>query len=265
MRKVLFPVLLFLMLAAHAVAAAADSVAVNIPDETLNYKVMFKWGFINKKAGSAKLSLRRTPQGYTSQLTAASEPWADRIYRLRDTLNGRMEPDGFRPLFYEKIAHEGAEHKHDVVTYDYTHPGVVAADCSRKVFNKGVLKIDERRRMEAEDRAVDMLTSFYFMRSLPFQDMLPGESTSVAIFSGKQKETLTIDYVGIENVEVDGGTYPAYHVTFLFTTKGGRQSSDSMDAWIATGPGRIPLKLEGKLPVGKVRCYFTGKDDASSE
>ncbi len=108
MRKVLFPVLLFLMLAAHAVAAAADSVAVNIPDETLNYKVMFKWGFINKKAGSAKLSLRRTPQGYTSQLTAASEPWADRIYRLRDTLNGRMEPDGFRPLFYEKIAHEGA-------------------------------------------------------------------------------------------------------------------------------------------------------------
>ena len=38
MRKVLFPVLLFLMLAAHAVAAAADSVAVNIPDETLNYK-----------------------------------------------------------------------------------------------------------------------------------------------------------------------------------------------------------------------------------
>ena len=43
MRKVLFPVLLFLLLAAHAVAAAADSVAVNIPDETLNYKVMFKW------------------------------------------------------------------------------------------------------------------------------------------------------------------------------------------------------------------------------
>lgn len=41
MRKVLFPVLLFLLLAAHAVAAAADSVAVNIPDETLNYKVMF--------------------------------------------------------------------------------------------------------------------------------------------------------------------------------------------------------------------------------
>ena len=37
------------------------------------------------------------------------------------------------------------------------------------------------------------------------------------------------------------GTYPAYHVTFLFTTKGGRQSSDSMDAWIATGPWRIPL------------------------
>ncbi len=31
-----------------------------------------------------------------------------------------------------------------------------------------------------------------------------------------------------------------------------------MDAWISTSHDRIPVKLEGKLPVGKVRCFYTG-------
>ena len=29
-----------------------------------------------------------------------------------------------------------------------------------------------------------------------------------------------------------------------------------MEAWISTAPDRIPLKLEGKLPVGKVQCFY---------
>ena len=32
-----------------------------------------------------------------------------------------------------------------------------------------------------------------------------------------------------------------------------------MEAWIAADESRIPLRMEGNLPVGKVRCFFTGK------
>lgn len=34
--------------------------------ETLNYKVMFKWGLINKKAGHATLSLTHDRKHYTA-------------------------------------------------------------------------------------------------------------------------------------------------------------------------------------------------------
>lgn len=238
---------------------ARDSSNAQLPAETLHYNVMFKWGFINKKAGTATLSLSHAPGEYRSTLTAASEPWADRIYRVRDTLNGRMDYEGMRPLFYEKIAHEGGEHKHDRVLYDYTTPGAVVGHCSRKVYRKDELRIDETRRLEAEGSAVDMLTSFYYMRSLPFQDMEPGETTSIDIFSGKQKETLTISYIGLDPVEIDGHRHEAYHVRFLFTSRGGTKTSDDMDAWISTEARRIPLKLEGKLPVGKVRCFLAGE------
>lgn len=149
---------------------AASAAAATFQPECLHYKVMFKWGLINKKAGSATLTLRHAPDHYVSQLTASSEPWADKIYQVRDTLNGHMSYKDMTPLFYEKIANEGNEHKHDVVKYDYSSRPSVLAKCTRKVFKKGALRVDDSRELTADGEVVDMLTSFYFMRNLPYQD-----------------------------------------------------------------------------------------------
>lgn len=224
--------------------------------ETLHYRVMFKWGLLNKKAGTATLSLNHDNKTYTSQLTAKSEPWADRIFCVRDTLNGKMAYDGFTPLFYEKIANEGNEHKHDIVRYDYSDSPKINANCSRKVYKKGVLKIDEDKEMSAENRAVDMLTSFYFMRTLPYEQWQPGHIEDIDIFSGKRKELLSIVYAGKVNLEVNGVDRAAYRITFKFTSGGGKKTSDDMEAWISADSDRIPLRLEGKLPVGKVHCIL---------
>lgn len=258
MQQLLLRIILIAFIAGLPVAAGARSAgrAATLEPETLRYDVMFKWGLINKKAGEATLRLAHNRDHYHAQLTARSAPWADRIYRVRDTLIGRMAYENFTPLYYEKIAHEGNEHKHDVVDYDYSEPGTVRGVCTRRVFKRNVLSIDEQKEMTAEDRALDMLTSFYYMRSLPFETWTPGQTESIDIFSGKQKELLTIRYMGIDEVETPRGDSRAYHVRFIFTSGGGRKSSDDMDAWIATGPDRTPLKLEGKLPVGKVRCVL---------
>lgn len=232
---------------------------VKLSPETLQYKVMFKWGLINKKAGSAELMLKRDNDHYSARLVGTSEPWADRIFRVRDTLIGRMSLENYTPLYYEKIAHEGNDHKHDVVKFIYkNYPPLTQAECIRKVWKKGELKVDETRTMESAERTVDMLTSFYFMRSLPYQDWKPGTTEQADIFSGKAKERLSIVYQGKVNLDIDGKLYPTYHITFKFTSKGGRKSSDDMDGWISADSKRIPLRLEGKLPVGKVHCIYTG-------
>ena len=88
--------------------------------------------------------------------------------------------------------------------------------------------------------------------------MKKGESVKLNIFSGSKKEILTIHFKGVEMVEVQNKRLPAYHITFTFTTDGGKISSDNMDAWISTTSNRIPLLLEGKLPVGKVRGVYSG-------
>lgn len=249
MRRIL---LLFLSVVTCVLAVSA----VDFQPETLRYKVMFKWGLINKQAGRATLTLKKDSIGYLSQLTAASEPWADKFYRVRDTLNGKMTAREMLPLVYEKIANEGNERKHDVVTYSYEALPTVTAACTRVVFKKGALHLQESRELQAEGEVVDMLSSFYFMRNLPYNDWTPGQKKTLSIFSGKQKEVLTIRYDGLVPLNFNGDNINAYHITFLFTSKGGTKTSDNLEAWISADSKRIPLRMEGKLPVGKVHCIY---------
>lgn len=253
---------MFLLIASGIAAQSPSGQALSdmvFGSENLRYKVMFKWGLITKQAGTAELSLRRQGEVYHSMLTASSAPWADRIFRVRDTLIGRMDVQGLVPRYYEKVANEGDERKHDIVRYDYSVPGLVRADCERRVFKNNRLHINEERQMESEGSAVDMLTSFYYMRSLPFETWQRGERRSIDIFSGKRKETLTLHYTGVEPVQANGTTYQAHHVKFTFTSGSGTKTSDDMDAWISADGDRIPLRMEGKLPVGKVHCILVSQ------
>jgi len=67
---------------------------------------MYKWGLINKKAGSVSLVTRphSTKNDFQAVLTAATAPWADNIFMLRDTLMGTINSSNFLPIYYEKIA-----------------------------------------------------------------------------------------------------------------------------------------------------------------
>ena len=241
-------------------ARAASAVNCNFANESLNYKVMFKWGMINKQAGRATLSIKGNSAHADMKLTARSENWADRFYKVRDTLSGRVVREGFKPLYYEKIAHEGDEHKHDRVDYVYKGAKTYGNCHRRKWDDKGKLTRNEKRQLEAYGTTVDMLTSFYYMRSLPYSTWKKGHVVTLNIYSGKRKELLTIKYVGIDNISVDKKKYRCYHVQFTFTSDGKTKTSDDLDAWISTDGNRIPIKMEGKLKVGKVQCFYTGSN-----
>ena len=246
------------LIAAFVIYAAVTASAVTFADESLDYKVKYKWGLINKQAGHATLTLKNVGNEYIVQLTAASEPWADKFFEVRDTLNGVISRPDFRSKFYEKIAHEGGEYKHDTVRFGYDG-SKVTGDCTRRVVKKGEERVNQRLTLESEGTTVDMMSAYYYMRAIPYDKWIPGQTETITIFSGKRKEDLTIKYHGIEDVKGDKKTYRCYHITFIFTSDGGRKTSDDMDAWISADSRRIPIRLEGKLPVGKVYCVYSGQ------
>ncbi len=225
--------------------------AIDFSNERLNYEVVYQWGMVWKHAGDATLTIKKNGNMYYSQLVGKTRSWADKVYPVRDTLKCSMN-DKLQPLRYEKLTHEKDYYAHDIVTFSYNY-GSTNATGTRIRRGKPNAEIS----LSAKCQAYDMVSVFYMLRNLDYSQMSTSKPVSTVIFSGKQKEYLTITYKGKENIKMrDGTKREAYHIKFRFTQEGGKKSSDNIDAWMSTDAKRIPLLLVGKLPIGEVKCYY---------
>ncbi len=224
-------------------------------NETLHYVITYKWGLVTKDAGEATLSLRNKGKNYQVILTAKTKPWADKIFKVRDTLRATILSAPFRPIRYEKISHEGGKYAKDVITFTYSG-SKTTAKVNRVKVKKGKVKRSTRS-FSAQQEAFDMLSIFYYLRTVNYAQMPKGRSIRKIIFSGSKSETITITNLGLQNLKLrNGSTAKTYHIRFRFTSKGGKKSSADMDTWISAAAPHIPYQLEGQLPLGKIKCYL---------
>lgn len=233
-------------------ATAANS---KFADETLKYVITYKWGLITKDSGDATLSLKNQGSKYYITLTGKTRPWADSFFQVRDTLISVMDKAKFRPITYTKIAHEGGAYDKDVIEYSYSGNNVTGK-ATLLHEKKGTTKTKELD-LSASGDTFDMLSVFYWIRSIDPAAMTDGTKVTATLFSGSHEETVKIWKVGEETIKMrDGSKREAWHIRFTFTSRGGKKTSDDIDAWISKDGKRVPLEIKGKLPLGHVCAYL---------
>lgn len=232
-----------------------DANAVSFQNETLRYVVTYKWGLIHKDAGEATLTLRKTGDKYHLTMYARSKPWADRIYRVRDTLRSTLRVSDFRPVKYEKRMHE--KDRVEVEEVSFVNSGnVTNGKGVRHKTRKGNTTVQETA-LSATGPVYDFLSIFYYIRRLDYSKLNRYKSYTATVFSGTKKETVKIKSLGLTKIKMrDKSEREAYHIKFNFTQEGGKKSSDDIDAYISTDSGHVPLYVVGKLPVGEIRVYL---------
>lgn len=255
--KFLTRLLLILLALAVLPAVQSQAVTTSFADENLHYVISYKWGMIHKDAGTATLSLRNRGKDYSIMLTGKTKPWADSFFSVRDTLTATVAKNGFLPIKYVKSAHEGGKYSRDVITYSRAG-GKTIGHCSRYRDKKGNISKSEKT-LSATGPVFDMLSVFYYLRTIDYAALQKGKVMKMTVFSGSKSETLTLRCLGTENIKMRNKIKrDAYHIKFNFTTEGKKKSSDDIDCWISTDSSHIPLLLIGSLPVGQVKCYFVG-------
>ncbi|MGM9804271.1 MAG: DUF3108 domain-containing protein [Muribaculaceae bacterium] len=241
-----------LMMALGIGSSAKAAGKTQFADESLNYDIVYHWGLIWKHAASATLSLNGNGNFYNTALTARTVSWADKMYRVRDTLTCRIQKDGLKPQEYIKASHEGKHYGKDVVRYSYAD-GNAMANCTVERKDKETKQVT----LQAVGQAYDMLSVFYYLRSLDYDSLKAGSKIKTTVFSGRKKENLTVTYVKQEDVKLrDKTTHPSHHITFTFTQDGQKKSSDDIHCWLSTDDLHIPLMIKGSVSVGEVRVYY---------
>lgn len=231
----------------------------NFQNETLTYVISYKWGLVQKDAGKATLTLRAIPTTYNLKLSATTLPWADKFFQVRDTLTSVINRADFRPTSYVKTTHEDGKYRRDALSYKYYQDHVYGT-CNRTKINKKGKRTDTVIKSSATGSTFDMLSIFYYVRSLDFEKLTGKKVVVATILSGSSPEKIKIKNLGKETVKMPNGkTYSCYHLQFTFTTDAGKSTSDPMNTWVTTDSRHIPVKLVGSLPIGNIRAFLTSE------
>lgn len=249
---------LTLALLAGSLLSVTSSQAQTLPGvqpENLTYDIIYQLGFLWKRAATATLQLTVRPNSYHSVMTARTLPFADNIFRVRDTLVADMRRNSnLLPIYYAKLADEGGTYRKDEVHYSHTESATT-----------GKIRLYRPKRNAIEDYTLtepgivyDMLSIFYVIRAFDFKAMTMNQLYKTKIFSGKSLEYLDIEYLGQEILKQNKKEYSTFKVRFRFYDTSGKKTSDNISAWISTDSRRIPLKVEGKLALGSMKAVYTG-------
>ncbi|MEO6151317.1 MAG: DUF3108 domain-containing protein [Mucilaginibacter sp.] len=211
--------------------------------EELSYKL--KYGFFTGAEATIKVEDGgKKIIGHPSYHITANGKTAgtfDIFYKVRNQYETYIDQETLLPYFYTENRREGSYRHTDNVTFSQSENKVTA--------DKGVFTF--------KGDIYDFVSAYYFARNIDISKLKIGETFSMKYFLEDGVQTLTITYMGKEQVETNFGKFNC--LKFNPTIIPGRifKKDSKLYLWITDDNNRIPVKAHVGLVVGSVTMELT--------
>lgn len=215
-----------------------------VAGEQLEYRLHY--GIIN--AGTAKLEVRPLDhkiggrEVYHIVGTGKTKGAFDWVFKVRDTYETFLDVDGVFPWMFKRDVNEGGYKINQKYTF---------AQAKNKVDN------GEGKSFEAPHGVQDMLSAFYYARSIDYSKAKKGEIFTIWSFVDDEIWPLKIRFLGRDEIKVSGDKYKA--LKFCPVVQEGRlfENEEDVAVWISDDGNKIPLLAQGKVLIGSVKMELT--------
>jgi hypothetical protein len=210
--------------------------------EKLRYRVTY--GFMD--AGEAVLELKSTvKKGNERELIHAVGSGKtlggfNSFFKVDDKYETFLDKKGVFPWYFVRRVEEG-KYK---LSQDYTFKQ------HQQLVNNG--KKDFKATMGIQD----MISSFYYARTLDFKNMKPGKTFEFKCFMDDEVYNLKIKYTGDEVIHIRKGKFNCHKFVPVVQTGRYFKSENDVNFWITNDANRIPILVKAKIPVGIVKLHL---------
>lgn len=214
------------------------------PGEVLEYRLHY--GVIN--AGTAKLEVNKMDKKIDGREafhivgTGQSRGAFDWFFKVRDRYETVFDAEGAFPWVFIRDVNEGGYK----IKQNYKF-----AQKQNKVYN------EKGKEFVAPEGIQDMLSSFYYARTIDFTNAKKGDIYTIWSFVDDQIWPLKIKFAGREIVKVEGKKFRAMKFHPVIQTGRLFKSEEDVSVWISDDINKIPLLAEGKVMVGSVKMELT--------
>jgi hypothetical protein len=212
--------------------------------ERLEYRVHYGW----LDAGVASIEVKRAQNAPVSKKgllhmvgigkTTGAFDW---FYKVRDRYETYIDPKSGLPEAFVRRVNEGGF----IINRDYFFDH----ENNHVKTNKG--------EFETPTNVQDLLSSFYYLRSIDMKKAKPGDVFQANAFMDYEIYPFQVKFLGIEKVKVDAGEFKCYK--FVPVVQKGRVFKDEEDlkVWITCDQNKIPVLAQAEVLVGSIKMELT--------
>ena len=233
-----FSVLLPAFLSAQVVYRKATNTAFKRGEE-LMYRIHY--GAVN--AGVAVMTVDNSSKLINGRPTlhvvgtGTSKGAFDWVFKVRDRYESYMDEEALMPWLFIRRVEEGGYKISQNQAYDHN---------GGKVNSNG-------KSLTVPKYIQDMLSAFYYARTLDFSKAKKGDTYAVQTFVDDEVWDLKIKFIGKEVVNSDVGKINC--LKFCPVVQKGRvfKKEEDLTLWISDDANHVPVRAQGEILVGSIK------------
>ena len=162
------------------------------------------------------------------------------FFKIEDRYETYIDEDAVLPWKFVRHVREGGYKLDRGVTFDHYN-------------NKALVVQKDTIKYKVAPNTQDMLSAFYYVRTLDLKNAEVGQIYVVNTFFDKEMYPMKIKYIGKEKIKTDLGRFNC--LKFRPTVEEGRvfKEEEDMTLWISDDANKVPIRIETDLVIGSIK------------
>ncbi|MBI3765817.1 MAG: DUF3108 domain-containing protein [Ignavibacteriales bacterium] len=201
-------------------------------------KFDIKYGFVTAAEAFMRVvdTVYHARKCFKVVFTMNSKPFFDVFYKVRDRYESIIDSAGLFPWRFEQHIREGGFSKDFFAEFDQSNHSAITTGGKYRI----------------PPYVHDMLSAFYFSRTIDFSDFKPGQKVHLQNFYKDSTYELDVKFRGRQTVEVDVGKFNCIVIEPLAKEGGLFKSEGKVYIWLTDDDLKIPVVVTTKIPIGNV-------------
>lgn len=226
-----------------------------VPNESFNEGEVIKfrahYGFLTGGEGVMTISDNiYTVNGrpcYKIDLRGETTGLVDYMFSVKDNWRSYLDTTALLPQKFYMFIKEGNFRKNQGIIFDHSQQRATV-----EIMDKHTRELKMREEYDIPEFAQDLISGYYFLRTLDYSKVQEGDVIRVAGFFDKDIYDFRIMFKGRETIETDLGDFAALRFVPILHENDLFEGDDAIEFWLSDDKRRLPLKIKAEMYVGAV-------------
>ncbi|MES2519592.1 MAG: DUF3108 domain-containing protein [Bacteroidota bacterium] len=213
--------------------------------EHIEYRVHY--GFVNAAEAIVdvddKFQNANGRQCYKVNIVARTVGMTDWFTKVRDIWTSYIDSAMILPQQFYQKKQEGTYKNEQRIIFNHNTNTAKQYDLD---------DVTEKKTYKVPDNIQDVVSGYYFLRTIDFSKMDIGESVPVIFFFEGEVYNMHLKYRGKEVLKTKFGKINTFKITPQLPKNNFFQDEESVKLWVTNDANKIPVRAEVELKIGSI-------------